>query len=312
MKCVVADVDEESGRVVGDAKASTSKTVLFTKDLQNGGGHNGGFSKEMMKEGADSLSTLLKETEHLNPDQTAAVATEAFRKSSNGLTFARDLGAMLSVPVHVASATEEAMFGFHSACLSSNASPEQLAAWDCGAGSFQLSTLHHGCHSDCHGSGTTTALAASIIDNQSGIGPDELHQLLMERLRESFVPVPDDLAQFVRTNQVVAIGSQHSMFNQQYILSGNNTFSCSDVRNTIAEVVSVESHLLPELELARSIIHGDADDQDTDRCSENATYMLPKLTLLLAAMEHLQVDEVSFHKTKGNCEALLSQPKYWS
>ena len=76
------------------------------------------------------------------------------------------------------------------------------------------------------------------------------------------------------------------------MLSGLTTFSQLDVERTLAEVVAVPEHLVPDLERTRSAA--------ALANSENAPYVLPKLALLLGAMRHSRIGEVTFMPTNGN------------
>ena len=308
-------MDEESQQIV-QRVATCNATVLFTRDLKlqdhdasSDGGGTSGFSAAIQQEGLQAIQRMIDETENFKPDQTAAVATEAFRKAANGPQFAELVARTCDLPVTIATSQQEADFGFQTAAAVSGIDAADLVSWDCGAGSFQLNTLDCGSHVDSHGSGTVAALAQPLRD--SGMSPQSVAQELMSSLTESLTPVPPTVAEAIEMHTVVAIGSQHSMFNQQRILSGKSEFSQRDVERSIEEVVALHPTQLPGLEMERSRQYGDVDDQDEIRCHENATYMVPKLVLLLAVMRHAGIHHATFLKTNGNCEGLVAHPLLW-
>ena len=312
IKCQVSEVDVEAQRI-SKRIATNNATVLFTRDLkiQEDNNQVAAFSSSVQREGMQAMQKMLAQTDVFQPDKTVAVATEAFRRAVNGQQYVSSLTAGFNVPVIIATAKQEAHFGFQTAAAVSGVKKTNLISWDCGAGSFQFSTLSCGSHTDSHGSGTVTALARHL--QERGLSPKQVVHAMLETLRHELAPIPATLQEVIQSQKIttVAIGSQHSMFNQQRILSGFDIFSQQDVESSLQESVSLDPRKLPGLELQRSRQYGDADDQDERRCIENATFMVPKLVLLLAVMRHAGMKHATFYKTNGNCEALLTQPWLW-
>eukprot|EP00750_Incisomonas_marina_P031459 INCI817.1.p1 GENE.INCI817.1~~INCI817.1.p1 ORF type:complete len:406 (+),score=74.24 INCI817.1:408-1625(+) len=326
--------------------SSQNATVLFMKDLKSRESRSQpinqlDFSEEIMAEARDVLESFLCDSNQLKPQATLVVATEAFRQAANGSAFANSLAQLFKVQLQVLSAEEEAKLGFNAAlarcksidvgCDSSSSSagihrdadPSELVVWDCGAGSFQLSTLEQGYHVDSHGSGTAAAQAALVAAKMLADGDIDIadcfettrHRLfaehLLRRIAGDLEPAPESFLKFVSSHPVIAIGSQHSLFNQQKMLCGKSTFTLRDVQESIAEVTATPRSQWVQLELERSRQHGEREDWDEVRCAGNAAYMLPKLVLLFAVMQHFHISNVTFFKTKGLCEAVLMQEALW-
>ena len=318
----MSDLDSDAQRIVVNL-FKTNATVLFTRDLKRQEAAKAGFvdraptqsfSTDIQRQGMQIIQQMLSQTEKLQPDRTVAVATEAFRRASNGLQYAEVLKNDCKVAVTVLPAQEEAQLGFHAAAAISGFSKADLISWDCGAGSFQLSTLSHGSHMDSHGSGTVEGLARPL--RARGFPPVQVVDELLRTLRNELLkPIPTSLQEAIHNPayQVVAIGSQHSIFNQQRVISGKNTFCQRDVEKSLLDVVNMDPSRIVEWELERSrqLVGGDDDDRNEQRCIDNAIFLVPKLILLLAAMQHAHMQHATFYKTNGICDALLTQPRFW-
>jgi radical S-adenosyl methionine domain-containing protein 2 len=299
IKCEVAEVEPTSKRIVRSIFSASVQT-LFLRDLKHSGSDSMLISPEMYALGMHTIKNFIADTNHLGVTQTAAVATEAFRKAANGkavvAAFARECG----VEISVIQSEQEARLGYESARALSGLEADALLAWDCGAGSFQLSNGSDS-HVDIHGSGTMRAVASAM---EAGLTRGQLSEALLAYLRTELKTVPLWLQTEV-LHSVVAIGSSQSIFNQQRVLSGLVTFDQFDVERTLAEVAAIPEHMLPALERERSA------SLEYVVKEENAQYALPKLALLLGAMRHLRIGEVTFKPTNGNCLALLTHGDLW-
>ena len=299
IKCEVAEVEPTSKRIVRSIFSASVQT-LFLRDLKHSGSDSMLISPEMYALGMHTIKNFIADTNHLGVTQTAAVATEAFRKAANGkavvAAFARECG----VEISVIQGEQEARLGYESARALSGLEADALLVWDCGAGSFQLSNGSDS-HVDIHGSGTMRAVASAM---EAGLTRGQLSEALLAYLRTELKTVPLWLQTEV-LHSVVAIGSSQSIFNQQRVLSGLVTFDQFDVERTLAEVAAIPEHMLPALERERSA------SLEYVVKEENAQYALPKLALLLGAMRHLRIGEVTFKPTNGNCLALLTHGDLW-
>ena len=304
IKCEVAEVDLASNAIVRII-FSKSSPVLFLHDMSPGVQSHMVISRNTQALGVQAIRSLLMESEHLGVQDTAAVATAAFRKAVNGEAVVEYLSHASGIAVDIVSAEKEARFGFECARTLSGRAIDELLVWDCGAGSFQLSSQSSS-HVDVHGSGTIRAAASAIT---TGLTRAQLVEALLDMLQDQLKLLPPWL-QNNRVehsgHRVVAIGSLQSIFNQQRVLSGLSCFSQLDVERTLAEAAAVPEHLITDFERERgSMINHKVT-------TDNAPYVLPKLSLLLGVMRHAHISEVSFLPTNGICAALHTYDGLWS
>jgi len=142
-KIVVADVDLHAGSVpkITHTVFSERVAVPLSDDLVRGQGVQ--FSESVLRELRDVLLEFKQRAEEQGAEQFAGVATQAFRTASNGPAFLlqlRDEG----LPLRIVSQEQEAFLGFLTA---NHLCPEvpayDVVAWDCGGGSFQITTEVH-------------------------------------------------------------------------------------------------------------------------------------------------------------------------
>ena len=201
--------------------------------------------------------------------------------------------------MRVISSEAEAKLGFSTAyAYADDRMRPDLVAWDCGAGSFQLtSRTHH--HADCHGSGTMKHRGLARSDKHGRISSQGVQDLLSE-LRRDLAPIPQWL--HAPTHQFVAIGSATSIFNQMQRMSGLQTFGVADVEAALATVTGLDHREIFELERQR----------DAEAGNDNAPYVVGKLSLLLTVMQQCAMGRVQFNMVQGNCTGLLSDSSLWN
>ena len=92
IKCQVCDVDVERQHI-SKRIAKTNTTVLFTRDLkiQEDDNQVASFTSSIQQEGMQAIQKMLAITDVFQPDETVAVATEAFRRAVNGQQYASSL-----------------------------------------------------------------------------------------------------------------------------------------------------------------------------------------------------------------------------
>lgn len=72
-----------------------------------------------------------------------AIATEAYRKASNGKGLSQAIHHFTGIPLRIISQEEEGVIAFNSAIAASKADPNTAAVWDIGTGSHQI-TMQNG------------------------------------------------------------------------------------------------------------------------------------------------------------------------
>eukprot|EP01043_Picozoa_sp_COSAG02_P016143 COSAG02_NODE_704_length_18279_cov_100.299560_11_plen_676_part_00 len=296
IKCQVAEVDLATSQICRVLYAQT-RPVLFLGSGSDGRRH---IPSAAWAEGLASIREMLTETNGMKVDASAGIATEVFRRYENA-TVIEHFVSETGIPISIVEPAREGQLGYLSAKGLHAASNDDIVAWDCGAGSFQL-TSHAASHSDRHGSGTVHALALKLL--QTGCSRQELLDALLNLLHTQLLPKPDLFAE-IGAHDIVAVGGAQSIFNQQRVLGGVGRFTVGDVEATLAEVVAFEP---PELLLAEQL-RGAPFGYSAS--SANTPYVLPKLALLLSVMRKMELDVVEFYQTHGNCAGLLVDPAAW-
>jgi radical S-adenosyl methionine domain-containing protein 2 len=288
-------------------------TVLFLKDLRN----SKNIQPATAQRGVQALNELISATDSFNVTRSLGVATEAFRKAANGQDIISHFSNETTIPIRIVSQEEEARFGYNSAtalCSSlSRNDEEKLIAWDCGAGSTQMTSVMKS-HIDSHGSGTVLKQALQLRRTNEGVvssaNPFNQSQLdqLLDSLHKSLKPFPRWLLSGQR-NFFVGIGSKQSIFNQQAVLGGNTRFNIAAVQASLDQLVGLDDSEIFQFEQARHSLVNERIPYVVQ--SGNAAYVVPKLALLFSVMRKCEIDQVDYKLTNGNCSALLGDGNLW-
>lgn len=219
-KMQVSDVDLSAGRVVATLFAE-EREVLFAADWK-ASGERSELSEEIQKRGLEVLGGLRQIAGELGATQMRGVATEVFRKASNGGLYLERVAQQLGIHATVIAQTEEARLGWLTAvaALPPGNDASKVVAWDSGGGSFQVSARPGGqevvCYNGAWGSTVATeALMTRIqgVDYMGGgsspnpVSADQARRLI-EAIRATMEPPPSWLVELLRsdTGRVVAIG----------------------------------------------------------------------------------------------------------
>jgi len=303
IKCQVATVDLKKRKVIS-LLYNDSRQVLFLSDLKK----SSRITWTKFQEGQKAISDQLIESSQFDVHSTAGIGTEVFRKAENGASTLAKYSQYFDFPIHLVSPQEEARFGFESARCLSNVPYPRLVSWDCGAGSFQMSSWKES-HFDSQGSGTVYKTAQALQNSSSSPNPflgnslDEMLNILHHNLKTP----PQWILN--KENIFIGIGTSQSIFNQQRILGMSDTFTPEDVHKTMNELVGMSDTEIFHLEQMR--FAEEIRNPHTVKM-ENAQYVIPKLALLLAAMRKCSIERLKFYQTNGNCTALLTDPQLWT
>ena len=121
------------------------------------------LSEEIQREGIEVLHALLSLCEEFKVEEASAIATEVFRRASNGADFLKRVHLELGLEVHIICQEEEAKLG-HATGLamwkeaskrmrieeedtvlsSNNGKAGGVVVWDSGGGSFQITAIMDG------------------------------------------------------------------------------------------------------------------------------------------------------------------------
>ncbi len=137
IKCVIADVDIVSGRVVKVVKDLTQK-VDFAEDLARS--YDGNFSKEIMKDGLEALRKFKLVALERSVREWSAVSGAAFQKARNGRAYCVTIQDETGIPCRISSEQQAAMLSYHAVRLGLKMPDDSLLVWDIGGGSAHMTT----------------------------------------------------------------------------------------------------------------------------------------------------------------------------
>jgi len=237
----------------------------------------------------------------VEPSCCRAVATEVFRKAANGEEFLRNVQAQLGLEVEVVTQDVEAELGFRTAVALQDRPAEEVICWDSGGASFQITSL------DPEGgplrswvgnlgSGNSTAMLVEAVQGHSfaeratpnPVAASEAEDLVA-RMRAELKPP----AGWLRGAAVTAIGGPNSMFAVAHEAIGAKTFVLAEVRRALASVIGMSDEAMASKPFCQGPLR------------EPPGLIVPKLCLLVAVMEHMELTEVAFCPSIGSCQGLL-------
>lgn len=205
IKFQIADVDLSTNKIVKN-HIQKAQQVLFINENK--------FTKSLQLEGLSKLKELQRLSEECSATQSIGVATQAFRNSQNGRECLSFFQEKLNFPLRIASPNEEARLGFECAKAMTDIEEEALHVWDCGAGSYQMTSKDQKISAK-FGSGTVLKAAKNLKRDRGSTTPltePEFDELLWS-ISQDMKPLPAWTCKPL--NEWIAIGSAHSIFNQQ-------------------------------------------------------------------------------------------------
>eukprot|EP00929_Paragymnodinium_shiwhaense_P088225 TRINITY_DN48503_c0_g1_i1.p1 TRINITY_DN48503_c0_g1~~TRINITY_DN48503_c0_g1_i1.p1 ORF type:complete len:344 (+),score=73.94 TRINITY_DN48503_c0_g1_i1:68-1099(+) len=300
-KLMVAEVNVTTS-TVSKVLFSMERPVSFAVDWK--GSADGTLSEAIQGKGLEALRLFNEECARLQvPAQNrAAVATEVFRKAKNGPDYLKRVSELLHIRVETVPQEEEAELGFRTAVALCGRAEEEVIAWDSGGASFQITCRSGGCGSPLQaylgtwGTGNVTALLVTDVQKREFSPSMVLNpvpaadaEALPAALKAQMAPP----APWLQGKHVVAIGGPNSMFAIAAECLSKAEYNLQDVLSAVA--MSVDRS---EEEVSKRH-HCD------DELREPASYVVPKLSLLRAVMEHCSISAVSYQPAIGSCPGLL-------
>eukprot|EP00667_Euglena_gracilis_P017796 EG_transcript_18796 len=242
-KLLVAEVDVQPAHTaLTRILLSDDTEIMLRRDLlQQPGGGRPAFSAAIQAQLYDQLAAYKRTARSLGATQFAAVATAAFRETSNGDALLDRIRNGLAIPVAVISQAMEGQLGFFTASVvCPDAPPEQLVVWDSGGGSFQVTTLYKGdveMYGAAVGSSVATVALVEAVQGHpyAGQSPnpvaldeaEALHEYLLDRLPEPPIWLRAKVLQ--QDVVVVGIGGSSSIFNLALQVIGHQEFTAQEV-----------------------------------------------------------------------------------
>jgi len=245
----------------------------------------------------------------VEPSSVAGIATEVFRKSSNGAEYLEQIRSSLGFKINLISQQVEAELGFMTAAAFDG---KDAVAWDSGGGSFQITAQDGSGKLQTYLGALGTGIVASIcvVDVQGSnlmdkpspnpCSMEEVEQLV--GLLKTGGRLPLEPPAWISDAPVVtAIGGPNSIFALACKIAPPSAgreghVDLAGVKEAITKVAGKEDH-----ELAQYSGFAYADP---------AKFVVTKLALLRATMEHCQMQAFRFQPAVGSCPGLLVHPKF--
>ena len=301
---------------------------------------DGSLSESIQLSGLAVLQELKAEAEHFGASEFSAIATEVFRKASNGNEYL-DRVRFLGISVTVLTQELEARLGFDSALIMSGMELDatEVCVWDSGGASFQISSRNreeeNGTYvSTFHtymgslGSSVCTAMLMREVQQRSYSKDDtpnpvsfEEASQLVDRLMTQLSHVPSWLA---GKKEVVAVTGKNSIFklccNVLVELSKQDkhdgTWRLGLFRtDSLPDSPTITSFTCADAELALRTCTGCSDNELCQyvnfQYSDGPKVVVPKLCLLVAVMRHTGIQRVSTVKCIGSCVGVICNELFW-
>jgi len=298
-KLLVADI---SGMSIASVLFGNEVPVPFAVDWKKSS--DGTLSEDIQAQGLRVLQKLVEICEkHAVPaGSRCAIATEVFRKAGNGQEYLTRVHSELGLNIEMVSQDDEARLGFFTAVALQSRPAEEVVCWDSGGASFQITSQGVDSTSirsyvGSLGTGTVFATLVEAVQGRSlatcqtpnPVTAEEAVQLV-QQLRDSLAEPPT----WLQGSSVTAIGGRNSMFCvASEALGGQTAYTEEDVRRALDEAAGLSDEDLA----SRPYCQGEL--------REPPAFVVPKLCLLLAVVEHCGIASVQFCPAIGSCPGLL-------
>ncbi len=298
-KVCIADVDAKTNRIV-KVYFEKSFSVPYQSYLE--ASEDGSFNEEIQKNGLRTFTEIKEILDQYEVAKVTAVATEAFRKASNGAAFAETVAKTTGIPLRVISQKEEGAIAFYSASNASGSAPEDLLIWDIGTGSFQIAA------------------------------EDQETDLLVYMQSMGSVPFKNYIIRDVQGKDPAVVKSPNPMTEEEWLLAdakarelGRRAYpelkkQIRDLDGSIVGIgrlfansvgpIGTRSGVITRDDL-RAFIRSSLNKTDEELGDPFASVNLTNCILVLGVMKALHIHEIRIVETTST-KGLLSYGPYWS
>lgn len=299
-KLMVADVELGPPARIVDVHFAQEVPVGFMMALRQSG--DGTLSSAIQDQGMEVMRALVAKCQELGvgAGSRCAVATEVFRKASNGADYLRRVKEELGLEAPIVTQDAEARLGFLTAVALQGRPEDEVVCWDSGGGSFQMTSADPDggplrTFLGPLGSGNSLAMLVEEVQGRSFAehpSPNPVSDADAAALVVKMKACLSEPPPWLRGALVTAIGGPNSMFQLAADVLGSSTYAGDSVREALGRLIGRTDD-----DLAASYCQGGN--------REPPSLCVSKLCLLLAVMEHCGVAEVSFQQAIGSCAGLL-------
>ncbi len=291
-----------------DVSTDTIKEVLAKKAIIVGLKKNSNDEGYISSEGCDKLVSTLKgmqeEAITLGSEQMVAVGTSIFRTAKNGQELVERVKNELGIEIGVLPQADEDRIGFVTAKAVSGLNEENLVAWDCGSGSFQISSLENG-EMVVYGPEYSLVPALKDLAELRNIpfdkkaSPNPITQKEADQLRDIMLPkLPKDNEWIKQTKkEIVGIGRLNPFSIAERVI-GHSPYTQEEVEAALGQLIGMDDKALQESH------YGFYD-------AKEASESVIALIILNTVMKHCEIKKITFSESTGGCEGLLISSHLW-
>jgi len=295
IKIQVAVVDQDTQKIV---------STLLVKDiivkLSEDAAHHpeGMFSEEIQQKALTAAKQLKEEALQLGVEQFSGVATEAYRKAPNGQDLIHRYLSELNIPVRMISQFDEGKLGFLALINETGLDPTKVISWDIGGGSCQI----------------------AYFDNESNF---KVYMLPFgrETTKNAIIRyVKGQNPEFIRTPNPMTRVEWNAAINYFLrVMPGVPEDLTKKLLLSDVQIVGISAH--PEqlrslkqyqIDHVEKILTGRLNKKDEQIDHKTPALAISELALVYSIMHKLQINDVSYIRTKsGSTSGLLSSKEYW-
>ncbi|WP_319471519.1 hypothetical protein [uncultured Pseudodesulfovibrio sp.] len=300
IKCVIADVDIVSGRVVKVVKDLTQK-VDFAEDLARS--YDGNFSKEIMKEGLEALRKFKLVALERSVREWSAVSGAAFQKARNGRAYCVTIQDETGIPCRISSEQQAAMLSYHAVRLGLKMPDDSLLVWDIGGGSAHMTTRNLDGSMTFHADKLASVSFKNVViekikgqdinvvSTPNPMNEEEVQRALQLVESHMEMTVRQSLAERVAKDKlhVVGIGGVFSYAVPEMLGGKKNEYTLAEVEAGVKEWTG---------------------KSNADFKSEYASSRLTNLILIMGTMKTLGINRFSTLNV-NQADGLLVAPEFW-
>lgn len=300
VKCIIADVDIPTGRIVKLVETLSEK-VDFAEDLARS--YDGNLSKEVMDQGIATLDKLKEVAVARNALEYSAVGGKIFQEAQNGRAYFVRIRKETGIPSRVISEQQAAMLSYHAVRQELGEKAPQLLVWDIGGNSMQMTLRKDDgdlfFYIDPMASIPFKNVVIESIQKKSiattaspnPVSPAEVEQALAFIRSHAAMTVPLPVSSRICRQDMVVAG-----------IGGVHFYS-------VPEVLGVKARPYTRKEVAEALVKWTGrPDEDFD--SEYAETRLTNLILVLGYMDALGIKEVRPLKI-NQADGLFAAREFW-
>lgn len=298
IKCKIADVDVENGRVLRTIEEIARKAD-FALSLERSKRRT--LSQKVMDEGIAALKEMKARAIERGTRQFSAVGARCFHEAANGRDYFSRITRETGLPARIISQQQASMLSYHAVRQRMNVPELKLLVWDIGGNSMQMTARNADAslafYMDEMASVSFCKTVMDVIQGQpeknspNPISPGQAARALDFAKSYARLHVPSELAARIREGdmRVAGIGGVHYYCIPELMGVRQPLFTREDVRRTLDRYVG-------------------RTDAEID--SPYAPTRVSDLILVLGYMDSLGISSVTPLKV-NEADGLLTAPEFW-